>query len=79
MKAARMVAQAEKEGRDIRELDLPTVPSLPGQELAPCPHCGRRFSPTAHERHVKVCASIQAKPRMLARGSGGPSYSGARR
>ena len=41
MKAARMIAKAEKDGVDIRTLDLPSAaPSGPDPSLVPCPHCG---------------------------------------
>lgn len=29
----------------------------------PCPHCERRFDPTAAERHIPICAKVQNKPR----------------
>ncbi|KAL1530948.1 hypothetical protein AB1Y20_001839 [Prymnesium parvum] len=33
----------------------------------PCSHCGRRFAPVAHERHVLKCKDIRAKPTALIR------------
>lgn len=29
----------------------------------PCPHCQRRFDPTAAERHIPICANVKNKPR----------------
>ena len=40
-------------------------------DRVPCPHCGRKFNPTAAERHIPKCNSIRAKPKMLVRGGGG--------
>jgi len=72
MKASRMIAQAEKEGRDIRELDLPTT--APDTSLVPCPHCGRTFNATAADRHIPRCATTKARPKRLARGAGGGAW-----
>lgn len=35
----------------------------------PCPHCDRRFSVAAAERHVPICKSIFAKPSALRKNS----------
>lgn len=67
MRAARQVTQAIAEGKPLP----PPVISAPDPSLIPCPHCGRRFSEKAAERHIPQCQNIKAKPSSLKRGSGG--------
>lgn len=67
MKAARQYSKAVAAGDPLP----PPVASAPDSSLIPCPHCGRRFSEKAGERHIPVCNSIRAKPTSLRRGVGG--------
>ena len=53
---AGMVAQAEKEGREI-----PVMQSAPDPSLVPCPNCGRTFNAKAAERHIPKCADINGR------------------
>jgi zinc-finger of a C2HC-type len=41
------------------------------KSLIQCPHCSRRFSKNAAERHLPVCQNIRAKPTSLKKGTGG--------
>jgi hypothetical protein len=69
MRAARIITQAEKEGKDIR--DLPPMPSAaPAEDMVSCPHCGRTFNPSAAERHIPHCANTKARPTRLIKGGG---------
>ena len=45
--------------------------------LKPCPHCHRRFSEKAAERHIPKCKNIKAKPKTLRRGAGTGAGAGA--
>ena len=47
-------------------------------DRVPCPHCGRRFSILAAERHIPKCTSIMAKPKTLTRGGGGQAVATGR-
>jgi hypothetical protein len=38
--------------------------------LVPCPHCDRRFSAKAADRHIPQCQTIRAKPSSLKKGAG---------
>lgn len=67
MRAARNAAKAEASGAPLP----PMQPSAPDPSLIPCPHCGRRFSEKAGERHIPQCQNIRAKPTSLKRGTGG--------
>jgi DNA-directed RNA polymerase subunit RPC12/RpoP len=69
MKRNRIISQAEKEGKDIRTLDLPPAPEAV-DDRTPCPHCGRSFNALAAERHIPKCTSIKSKPSMLRAGGG---------
>lgn len=67
MKATRDHARAVARG----DTDLPAyTPSVPDSSFIPCPHCGRRFSQKAGERHIPQCTNIKAKPKSLSKGSG---------
>lgn len=46
------------------------VVSKPDPSLIECPHCNRRFSSQAAERHIPLCNSIKSKPTSLRKGSG---------
>lgn len=37
--------------------------------LIHCPHCSRKFSPKAADRHIPICNTIIAKPVTLLKGS----------
>ena len=39
----------------------PVAPSP--SELTKCPTCGRKFNPTAYEKHVKICEKVFMKKR----------------
>lgn len=73
MKAAREYNKAKESGAP---LPPPPVASGPDLSLTPCPHCNRRFSDKAAERHIPQCQNIKAKPNSLKRGSGVTSASG---
>jgi uncharacterized Zn-finger protein len=66
MKAARNYSKAVESGAPLP----PVQASAPDPSLIPCPHCGRRFSQKAGERHIPQCNNIRAKPSALKRGSG---------
>lgn len=72
MKNARDVSVALATGAPLP----PPIVSAPDSSLVPCPHCQRRFSASAAERHIPVCQSIRAKPAPLKRGGGGNASSG---
>jgi len=42
--------------------------------LVQCPHCERRFSDKAAERHIPRCNDIRSKPKTLKRGEGRAAY-----
>jgi len=64
LKQGKMITQALKEGRDIR--DVPVVPSSAAQDdRVPCPHCGRKFNEDVAARHIPRCKNIRAKPKRL--------------
>lgn len=73
MKSARDVSIAIATGAPLP----PPVASAPDSSLVPCPHCQRRFSANAAERHIPVCQNIRAKPAALKRGGGGNASSGS--
>eukprot|EP00936_MAST-01D_sp_MAST-1D-sp1_P001614 g1614.t1 len=63
MRQARMVAKAEADGIDLKELPPPQPSSGSGSagiDLVPCPHCGRTFSQQALDRHAPRCEKIRA-------------------
>jgi hypothetical protein len=60
----------------------PTTPATPATDdgddgMVQCPHCERRFSEKAAERHVPRCTSIRSKPKTLLRGEGRAAHSPA--
>ncbi|CAM9373377.1 unnamed protein product [Ectocarpus fasciculatus] len=69
LRQARVVTDAQKSGKSLADLP-PPKPSAPDPSLIPCPHCGRRFSELAGERHMQHCKNIKAKPSVLKKGSG---------
>jgi len=52
-----------------------TTDSEASSGLIECPNCLRTFNAKAAERHIPVCESIRAKPKLLLRGSGKGAYS----
>jgi hypothetical protein len=46
------------------------APAPYDDDLVPCPHCQRRYSEKAAERHIPQCKDIKAKPARLVRGGG---------
>lgn len=66
MKAAREVSKAIATGAPLP----PPTPSAPDPSLVLCPHCTRRFSAKAADRHIPQCQNIIAKPSTLKRGGG---------
>lgn len=58
------MTDAQKSGRGLADLP-PPQPSAPDPSFIPCPHCGRRFSALAGERHIPHCKNIKAKVRSL--------------
>lgn len=72
MKAARQVSKALATGAPLP----PPTYSAPDPSMLPCPHCGRRFSQKAGERHIPQCSSIMAKPKVLKAHSGKAAVSG---
>jgi hypothetical protein len=78
MQAARIMRQAEKEGKDLRTVELPPASNAGGDDgRTPCPHCGRRFNTQAAERHIPKCKSMKAKPTRLKAGGGVVAAAGA--
>ena len=67
MRAARQVSKAIATGAPLP----PPVASAPDPSLILCQNCGRRFNAKAAERHIPMCANIQAKPSALKKGTGG--------
>lgn len=44
--------------------DLPPPPPSDTSDYIQCPHCMRRFSPGAADRHIPKCATIKSnKPK----------------
>lgn len=74
MKYMKKVAQAEKEGKSLK--NLPPPPKSRNPDFLECPSCNRTFNPTAHERHIKTCANIVNKPKMLKRKNYGKNNRG---
>jgi len=74
MKAARQVSQAIASGAPLP----PPIMSAPDPSLIPCPHCGRRFSEKAGERHIPQCKNIKAQPSRLSKGGGISAAAGSK-
>lgn len=50
--------------------DIPPPP--PSENMGrPCPHCSRKFSDNAYERHVTVCQNVRHKPNPIGAGRRG--------
>lgn len=58
------MTDAQKSGKSLASLP-PPKPSVPDPSFIPCPHCGRRFSELAGERHMQHCKNIKAKVCVL--------------
>lgn len=74
MKYMRELKKAEEKGIPLKDLPPPPKSRNPG--FLECDNCGRSFNPTAHERHIKVCANIVNKPKMLLRKNYGKNNRG---
>ncbi|KNC47433.1 uncharacterized protein AMSG_02451 [Thecamonas trahens ATCC 50062] len=59
---AKEVTAFEKAGGKLSDLPPPS-PSSSSSSLVPCPHCTRKFSRQAAERHIPICANNENKPR----------------
>ncbi|XP_026684392.1 zinc finger C2HC domain-containing protein 1C-like [Diaphorina citri] len=57
IRAAKQAQDFIKNGGDVR--DLPPPPPMDTSDLVPCPHCGRKFSESAAERHIPKCANMR--------------------
>uniref|UniRef100_A0A8D8QK99 Zinc finger C2HC domain-containing protein 1C n=1 Tax=Cacopsylla melanoneura TaxID=428564 RepID=A0A8D8QK99_9HEMI len=57
IRAAKQAQDFIKNGGDVR--DLPPPPPMDTSDLVPCPHCGRKFSEGAAERHIPKCATMR--------------------
>jgi hypothetical protein len=55
LRAARNYTDAAANGRELP----PPVVSAPDPSLVLCPHCSRRFSDKAAERHIPQCMNIR--------------------
>jgi len=64
MRAARMYAEAEKNGVPVTS--LPSMPAVEDTRV-PCPHCGRKFNEEVANRHIPKCKNIINKPKTLRR------------
>eukprot|EP01006_Ploeotia_vitrea_P006259 TRINITY_DN12655_c0_g2_i1.p1 TRINITY_DN12655_c0_g2~~TRINITY_DN12655_c0_g2_i1.p1 ORF type:complete len:807 (-),score=107.85 TRINITY_DN12655_c0_g2_i1:150-2441(-) len=60
--------------------DLPPPPPSENPDYVQCPHCERRFNPTAAERHIPRCANTINKPKAPPKraGQASPQPSGGR-
>lgn len=56
MSTAKEVQAHIKAGKDIR--DLPPPPPSDYSDYVQCPHCSRKFSAGAAERHIPKCATM---------------------
>ena len=61
MRAARDVSQALATGTPLP----PPVPSAPDPSLVQCPHCSRRFSSKAAERHIPQVTCLAQRPARI--------------
>mmetsp|Transcript_14948 Transcript_14948/g.31186 ORF Transcript_14948/g.31186 Transcript_14948/m.31186 type:complete len:359 (+) Transcript_14948:162-1238(+) len=68
MASARAVTAAQKAGKDLRTVDIPQL-AEEDDDRVPCPHCGRKFSQQAADRHIPQCQNIKAKPSVLKAGA----------
>lgn len=68
--AMRAARQYEAEKRTGKVISRAPTATYEDPSFKACPHCGRTFNPTAHERHIKHCKNIRAKPRRLLKGGG---------
>ena len=62
IRAAKKVQKHLKNGGKIS--DLPPPPPSDTSDYIQCPHCKRRFSPSAADRHIPKCVNIKSnKPK----------------
>lgn len=66
MQYMRKVKQVEQQGGDVRKITPPPAMNV-ANDYQQCPHCSRKFSDNAFERHSKVCMNIVNKPTPLMR------------
>eukprot|EP00798_Chlamydomonas_sp_ICE-L_P014489 gene14489-20513_t len=58
MKSNRMMEEAKAQGKDITKMNFDVGPTPEvDDDRVPCPHCGRKFSEKAAERHIPYCAT----------------------
>ena len=57
---AKKVTELEAKGGDLSS--LPPPPPSENPDYKQCPHCSRRFNPTAAERHIPRCQNLKTKP-----------------
>eukprot|EP00955_Chlamydomonas_euryale_P055631 356174-Chlamydomonas_euryale.AAC.3 len=67
MQAARAVTAAQKNGQDIRTVEIPQLAEEDDDRVL-CPTCGRKFNQNAADRHIPQCKDIKAKPSVLKAG-----------
>ena len=66
IRAAKAMQKHLKNGGKLS--DLPPPPPSDTSDYIQCPHCKRRFSPGAADRHIPKCANIKSnKPKWQAR------------
>ena len=58
---AKQLTAAQKAGVPLSK--LPPPPPSVNADYVSCPHCQRRFNPTAAERHIPSCANTINKPK----------------
>ena len=58
---AKQLTAAQQQGIPLAQ--LPPPPPSANPDYLQCPHCQRRFSPTAAERHIAACANTINKPK----------------
>ena len=64
MRTNRVIRAAVAQGEDATALEVALEPGL--DDRVPCPHCGRKFSERAAERHVPRCVGKRTRASLLA-------------